>query len=942
MNKIITYNFGEDFISKIADYIEENIIKKGSDLAKIAVIFGGKRPELFLKKSLSKKIKNTYFPPYFFSIDEFIKYIVSRKETYSQISDLDSCYIIYKIVEKQTPTIMHNNKSFSQFLPWAREISSFIDELDIEDISSDKLGTIQASAEIGYDLPESINTLLKNIIAIRKSYHKELESRQSISRGLLYNKASKIIKEINLKEFDEILFCNFFYMHKTEETIAKYLYDNKKASIFFQTDNGNWNCLNDLSKSLKHEITPPPQTKPKYKLELYSGFDTHSQTGVVTSQILKKIKAHENTVIVLPDPETLIPLLSELPEEMQEFNVSMGYPLKRSSVYSLFRSIIESQVSYKNGSYYSKDYLKVLTHPLIKNLAIKKAGFVTRTLVHKIEEILLGIEESELSKNLFIKLNDILNMDKLYSITNDNLKGENIEKNELKEILSILHNVAFTQWENIKNFTDLHSVINSLLDMLIEKSFAENYPLNLKVIEKIYSINETLKNAEFRNEIFEKTEIFKIFQSMLERELIAFKGSPLKGLQILGLLETRTLSFENVIILDANESVIPKLKYYDPLIPRQVMTGLGLNRLEQEEEIQRYHFMRLISSAKNVYITYDNNPEKEKSRFIEELIWNMQKKEKNINVLNENKARFNIKVMPELPIIHKNNAILQTLQNISFSPSGIDTYITCPMQFYYKYVLGLKEKEEIFDEPQATEIGNFLHKLLEDSFKEFINKKPEIDIKFKNKFFSYFHSKFEKELINRIGSDAFMVKIIMQYKLENFLNKETKRQNEIKRILGLEDNSFGANINFKKRKINFKCRIDRIDELEDDSILILDYKSGTSAKTPAGIQTLTEWQKERKWIREKIHSFQLPLYCYFAKQKYNNASINAGLYNLKNSEITDFITHKEKDFADTKIEKCMEALEFIIEEIFNPEKPFEGEISNKTICEYCPFIYMCR
>jgi hypothetical protein len=942
VNKILTYNFGEDFISNLADHIEENIIKKGRNMAKTAIIFGGKRPELFLKKELSKRIKNTYFPPQFFSIDEFMRYIVSRKEIFSKISDLDACYIIYKIVVEKAPTILHNNTLFSQFLPWAKEISSFIDELDLEDIQNDKLNTIQKSAEIGYDIPLSINILLKNIIIIRQEYHKELSKRQYLTRGLLYNKAAKLIKEIDFNEFDEILFCNFFYMHKTEESIAKHLYETKKSSMLFQADGHKWNCLDTLAKSLNCRIEPQKTKEPQNNIEIYSGFDTHSQTGIVRSEILSKIKNPEKTVIVLPDPETLIPLLSELPPEIKEFNVSMGYPLKRSSIYTLFKSIIEAQISYKNNSYYTKDYLKVLMHPLIKNLHINTSPSITRTLAHKVEEILLGIETTELSKHLFINLSDIQKLDKVYAITEDNLAGQNTNKNTLKEILSEAHSIAFTQWENISNFTSLCTAVNNLLDILITKSFAENYPLNLKVIEKIYNINETLKNVEFKNENFDKMEIFKIFQSMLDRELIAFKGSPLKGLQILGLLETRTLSFENVIIMDANESVLPKLKPFDPLIPRQAIAGLGLNRFEQEEEIQRYHFMRLINSAKNVYITYNNSPEKEKSRFIEELIWEKQKKENKINVLSEHKAKFKIKVLPEKPFISKNTEILKTLENISFSPSSIDTYITCPLQFYYKYVLGLKEKEEISDEPQATEIGNFLHELLEYSFKEFTGKEPVIDNKFIIKFYKYFDAKFKKELVSRIGSDAFMVKKVMEYKLANFLKSEAKRSAEIKQIIGLEDGSFGTKINFKNRNIKFKCRIDRIDELHDGSIFIIDYKSGSSAKTPSGVQKLAEWQKDRKWIREKIHSFQLPLYCYFAQQKYKNTPVNAGLYNLKDAKITNFIKDKEEDSAETKIEKCMDALEFIIEEIFNPEKPFLAEESSERICEYCPFIYMCR
>ena len=159
---------------------------------------------------------------------------------------------------------------------------------------------------------------------------------------------------------------------------------------------------------------------------------------------------------------------------------------------------------------------------------------------------------------------------------------------------------------------------------MLEKSFVSSHPLNLKVLERIYEIIDELKDAEFKEQTFPQEDIFKILESKLKEEKVSFKGSPLKGLQILGLLETRALTFDNVIIMDANENILPKISVYEPLIPRQIMEGLGLERLKQEEEIQRYHFMRLVMGAKSAYFVYDDNPEKERSRFLEEIIWQRQ------------------------------------------------------------------------------------------------------------------------------------------------------------------------------------------------------------------------------------------------------------------------------------------------------------------------------
>lgn len=945
MNKIITCDFGKNLIAEIANYLQDNFLKKNKDLNKIAVIFSGKRPELFLKKELAARINNNYFPPCFFSIDNFIHYILSKTINYTQISSIDACYIIYQIILKNFPQILRGMTSFSMFLPWTREIASFIDELDIEDIENKNLKNIQSSAAIGYDVPESINILLQNIITIRDNYHYELNKRNAMSRGLIYNKASKIIHNIDLNEFENIIFCNLFYTHKTEQTIIKNLYNSGKTILFFQKDNNDWNSLKSIAKALNCDITSNTLSNPAYNIEIYKGFDTHSQVGIVRSNILKKIKDINKTVVVLPDPGTLIPLLSEITFATKEFNVSMGYPLKRSSVYALFKSIITAQKTKKDETYYTKDYLKVLLHPLIKNLNIISDPSITRVLNHKIEEILLGIEKTDLSNNIFVNLDLIENSQDICRLTQktliDDFNNQNFSETEkIKDLLIQLHNTAFRIWENINNFSDLCYAIDSFLYILINKSTACNYPLNSKIIEKIYDINDRLRQTEFINETFDKNDIFKIFDNMLERELISFKGSPLKGLQILGLLETRALSFENVIIMDANESLLPKLKPYEPLIPGQVMTELGLNRLEQEEEIQRYHFMRLIASAKNVYITYDNSEEKEKSRFIQQLIWNKQKEQNKIDVLPQLYAKFNMQVLPKKEKIKKTTQILNFLENIHYSPSSIDTYIACPMRFYYQYVLGLKEKEEILDEPAAKDIGNFMHKFLENIYLKFINIKPIFDNKFENSFFKEFNTQFDRNLKKMIGSDAFMVKDVISYRLKKFLYKEAERN--IKKILSVEDPSFGQRLQFKKRNIQFKCRIDRIDQNNDNGILIIDYKTGGSAKTPVRFETLKTIEFNRETIKDKIHSFQLPLYYQFAKQKYKDTSLNAALYNLRQADLTFLFRGKEQELAEDIIKLYMDALEFIIEEIMDEKKDFEADESNEGLCEYCPFFYMCR
>ena len=147
MSTIETLNFGQDFIEQLAVYVHEHYVLPGKDLSRLAIVFGGKRPSLFVKRALHQKIKTSFYSPHFFSMDEFIKYIVHKKEVLQTSVDLDQCYLLYHLAQKHAPQILAGRETFAQFLPWTREILSFIDHVDLEDVSDDKLRNIQDNAQ---------------------------------------------------------------------------------------------------------------------------------------------------------------------------------------------------------------------------------------------------------------------------------------------------------------------------------------------------------------------------------------------------------------------------------------------------------------------------------------------------------------------------------------------------------------------------------------------------------------------------------------------------------------------------------------------------------------------------------------------------------------------------------------------------------------------------
>ncbi len=947
MERVITYNLSEDFIQNLAGLIEEEYLNQGKDISKLVFVFGGRRPALFLRKELARRIKKSFFPPCFFSIDEFVEYSLLKKELFTKISDLDACFTIYNLAKDLAPDILKGRQNFAAFLPWAREIISFIDQLDLEDIKFESLREIQENASIGYDVPESINSLLQSIILIRQAYQSVLKDKKTYPRGLIYLLASKHIKEIDFPEFKQVFFCGFFYLHKTEQDIIKNIYDAGKASLIFQGDQGQWSVLDKLAKRLSLQITPAAKETPGCNISIQSGFDAHSES-CLAREALKKIGPAGklgNTVIVLSEPGNIIPLLSEISSVADDFNVSIGYPLKRSSLYSLFESIFRAQATKKNDEYYMKDYLKVLANPLVKNLKVFPNPALTRILIHKIEEILLGMEETPLAGSLFLQLPEIQGFRQLYDLAMDTMKKMDVEasRDELKQASAELHGLLFTSWENISNFYDFSLVLNQFLQVLLEKSFLKNYPLNLKVIEKIFSIQEEFNNAAFKNEPFLKEDIFRIFMNKLDSEMVSFSGSPLKGLQVLGLFETRSLNFENVIFMDVNEAVLPNLKIYEPLIPREVMIILGLNRLEKEEEIQRYQFRRLISGAKNVCLIFQERVDKEKSRFIEELIWEKQKQLNSFDVLPILRGAFKVKVPPKRLEIKKNPDITAFLKQYDYSASSINTYLHCPLRFYYQYVLGLRKKENLLGELQGVDIGTFVHELLALEFAQFIGKKPRVNKEFKERFLSALDKKFADEFEKRMKTEAFLIKEILDYRMHRFLDKEEGR--DVRKIFCLEE-PFKAKIELPSGVFSFKAVIDRIDQLGDGSILIIDYKTGNTGIMPeTDIKKIEQAGFQREKLKSTVKSFQLPLYYYLAAagKKHENTEINACLYSMKDLELSMFFNKEEQSEDKEEIMAVyLKAMDSLLCDILNPDMPFKADEENARQCQNCQFFYLCR
>ena len=292
MSRIITIDFTHNFLDELMAYIEHEYLKKSRSLDRLAIVFGGKRPAHFLRRTLARKIKKGFVPPQFFTIDELMAMIANKSGVLAMGADLDDRHEIYTLAKAFTPELLEGREEFAKFLPWAGDILDFISQLDLEDVSSSALKNIEESARIGYPVPENINRLLQNVLKLRDVFHKRLQEKGRTSRGLQYLRAKENVGRFALSEYDEIIFANFFYFHKTEEAVVKDLYAKGQATLIFQGDERKWPVLKRIAKHFSCELREGAEPTPTtFDLKAYSAFDVHSEAAVIRD-ILSQIKDH--------------------------------------------------------------------------------------------------------------------------------------------------------------------------------------------------------------------------------------------------------------------------------------------------------------------------------------------------------------------------------------------------------------------------------------------------------------------------------------------------------------------------------------------------------------------------------------------------------------------------------------------------------------------------
>ena len=909
----------------------ENVIidlkKNETEISSLTFILPSKRAGVFLKEVLSKHIEKTIFIPEIVSVETFVESLSEFKYS-NNIELLFEFYNVYlNIIPKE------QCEPFDRFSKWAQILLQDFNEIDRYLIPHDNIfNYLSAIKEIHHwSLEKDQTAYVKNYISfwnrlsiLYESFKNALLEKHKGYQGLVYREAVNNLEQyIASNQNKKFVFVGFNALNKAEEIIIQELLQQDMAQIYWDIDETfinnpihdagwftrtyksnwpyfgkhpfNWVSKNYMANKKINVIGAPKQIgQVKY-------------IGELLDHLFKSKEYLSNTAIVLSDENLLIPLLNSIPKNIGPINITMGLPLKSIPIALLFETLFKLHKTPRTSLYY-KDVISIVSNPLIKSMFFEK-----------------GFENSDYFERYILENNvAYLNIETLKSICET--------KHDLIDLL-------FGSWNDQPEI----AIQNSLkLIMEIKQSITNSNPNDLLTLEYLYRFNSIFNELQTLNNqqphINNINTLFNIYKEIIETETLDFKGEPLKGLQIMGMLESRVLDFETLIITSVNEGILPAGKSHNSFIPFDVKIENGLPTYKEKDAVYTYHFYRLLQRSNNVYILYNTEPDilsgGEKSRFISQL------EIENIHEINHQIVSPKVPIIPKtLKEVIKNEAIIKRLKIIAekgFSPSSLTNYIRNPIDFYNEKILDIKMFDEIEETVAANTLGTIIHNTLEELYMPTLNRfLNEADIKNAFPLIESLIKKYFKKLFKNgdfsTGKNLIVFEIAKRY-VFNFLNKELellKRGHAIK-ILALEENvSRTLNIPELDFPVNLKGVVDRIDEF-NGVVRIIDYKTGKVIQNQVEIadwnDLLTDYNKYSK-------CFQVLSYAYMLNSKDQfSTPYEAGIISFKNLQGDYFLKFGKKETFNSRIKDQLITqetldnfyvqLKSLILEICNPDIPF--------------------
>jgi len=917
------------FLSKVADDLYE---KYNDNLSDLCIVMPSHRGIVYLKQYLFKKVERTFISPDYFSVEEFMQKIAGLT-----LVNREELLILLYHIDKEL-AVFHKQE-FYDFAADAKIVLQDFNDIDLslaeaEHVFSD-LSSIKELSFFGKE-EENLSEGQRNYVHFFKSlfplYERlksELLNKNSAYQGLMYRcayeKRQKITQRFPYKKY---IFVGFNALQQAEGGIVDYL--NKEKIADFYVDADQWylhdsmqeagTFLRQLKKDLKSDswnfVGSYLETIPK-KIEIL-GFSHRNLQALYCAQLLQKLPVNqdETLALVLADESLLLPLLYAI--DSSKANITMGLPIRNTQLFKLlhhFFVAIENKSTLQSGSYiYYKDLFVFFASPYMQTILESSSISVNDFLIacNKKGKLYYNQEELKTLCNHF----PLPLMDFFMALYDDQPDADKVVKC-LSSLLKLIQKTSLTDVD--KQITTL------LLDSM-------DYVLSI-----FRQIDYNIKSYRF---------LFDFFVSSLS---LSFKSNPLSSLQIMGMLETRTLDFDHVILLSVNEGILPAGKSMQSFLPIDVKRHYNIPTYTQGEAIFSYHFFRLLQRAKNVYLLYDldnQNGNIEKSRFVHQII--SEWKTFPNSTINETVISYpKIKPASDNTIkIAKNQDVMQAVKQIhAFSPSMLNHYLECELKFYYHDVLGIRESESISEEIQANVMGSVVHKILEnilkdkiidfktisDSEMEEIGMRAFLDKKVTNMELKKEDLMFEKNhLIYRIT-----IKFIKEYLALLTVQLQEGLISEIMDFEKKYENRFAFSLDENLQTALLKGIVDRLDNRKG-IVTVLDYKTGKIEKNDVNIESVGDL-----FTGDYSIAFQLMFYTFLYYTTTGQSPINAQIVSFRNlKETLHLQINKDIMLTPSLFDEFAEYLRVLIEQIYNHTLSFSQTTMTER-CQKCDYNKLC-
>jgi CRISPR/Cas system-associated exonuclease Cas4 (RecB family) len=934
--KTLLLSPAEDLIEEVIRHLEGT----GRDYSAEMVVFPGKRPSHFLRKSLAGKIGDSFIPPAVFSMDEFIDHLSEELIGGRRIETIDAVSILYDIHRRvKDPLGGSGFMTPDSFFPLGLKIYRDIEELHIEGVSVRSVEEVRHYSDEA--IPEQSVKRLQSLAFFYEEFYRHAEGEGFSTRSLRYRRVAERIEGLTPASVRRMIFAGFHALTGAEKILFTKLGASGNTTFLFQDGPGMVEIIGQLGMEAERSEQGPSRPE----ISFYGSPDTHGQVyalgRIFDAEAEGAVVRDERTAVVLPSSETLFPVLRQgLPFLKEaEYNISMGYPLRRTPVFGFLNSLMELVNSMDGDRVYIPSYLRFILHPYTKNIYYRGNAELTRIMFHALEDELTGNRTKT-----FMALSEIEGDEKiLRSMVERMPDGEKVTVSALRKHLRAIHRNTIENFLSFENLRDFAVRCTELLIYIYNNSTARLHPLFHPFAESFIKSLDVISRSLMKEMAFsERASYFSFFGKYIATCHTPFDGTPVKGLQVLGFLETRNIKFDRVFLLDANEETLPDTRKEDSLLPFKARRILGLPTYVERDRLAAYYFETLTRGAKEVHLFFVENDKKERSRFVEKLLWEMQKRDRTTETRKYVRTvQYRVRLKNGEPAgIGKTDEMAEYLRHFTYSPTALDTYLSCPLQFYYRYVLRIDKKEGISGEIERVDIGKFVH----GAISAYFSARKGLPLKVEDLSVEEMESLVDRLFALEYGDDlsgaVYLLKMQVRRHLRDLLigyYLPLAREGTLviveseKKISGMLDGFM------------LKGRVDSV-EKRGGRLWIIDYKTGSSLNRLKIDFDRLDPADRGTWGRA-IGSLQLPVYLMVYTQMMGNAAKNPGAMFLLLGKSVISRDIELPLFAGSDPGESMKDLEAItvglLNEIADPLVPFGPAVDSKTSCPGCIFHYIC-